>query len=205
MQTLDYFFTLMSPFSYLGHEPFLALAAKYGAAVRFRPLKVMELFAATGGVPLAKRAPARQQYRLIELQRWRELRAQPLNLAPKHFPTNPERADRVVVAIARSSADPARYMVAMFRALWAEDRDIADENTIADVLRRTGYDAERLLREASADDIARVLHDNTAEAIALNLPGVPGYVRAGEPFWGQDRLDLLERAVASGRAALAQT
>jgi len=87
MQTLDYFFTLMSPYSYLGHEPFLALAKKYGAVVRFRPLRIMELFAATGGLPLAKRAPARQQYRLIELQRWREARAQTLNLAPKHFPT----------------------------------------------------------------------------------------------------------------------
>lgn len=203
MQTLDYFFTLMSPFSYLGHAPFLALAKKYGATVRFRPLRVMELFAATGGVPLAKRAPARQQYRLIELQRWRELRAQSLNLVPKHFPTNPERADRVVVALTRANADPSTYMAATYRALWAEDRDISDEATILDSLRRTGHDAERVLADADCQAVGQVLDENTAEAIGLNLPGVPGYVRAGEPFWGQDRLDLLERALASDRAPFA--
>jgi len=203
MQTLDYFFTLMSPYSYLGHEPFLALAKKYGAVVRFRPLRIMELFAATGGLPLAKRAPARQQYRLIELQRWREARAQTLNLAPKHFPTNPERADRAVVAIVRSGADPSGYMAATYRSLWAEDRDISEEATITDNLRRTGHDAERVLADADSEAVGQALHDNTAEAIDLNLPGVPGYVRAGEPFWGQDRLDLLEQALASDRAAFA--
>ncbi len=203
MQTLDYFFTLMSPFSYLGHDSFVALAKKYDAEVRFRPVKVMEVFAATGGLPLARRAPARQQYRLVELQRWREARAQTLNLAPKHFPTNPERADRAVVALARMGADPSSYMMATYRALWAEDRDISQEATIIDNLRRTGHDADRVLADADSDAVGQVLHDNTADAIGLNLPGVPGYVRAGEPFWGQDRLDLLERALASDRAAFA--
>ena len=163
----------------------------------------MELFAATGGLPLAKRAPARQQYRLIELQRWRDARGLPLNLVPKHFPTNPERADRAVVAIVRMGADPSGYMAATYRSLWAEDRDISQETTIIDNLRRTGHDAERVLADADADAVGQVLHDNTGEAIALQLPGVPGYVRAGEPFWGQDRLDLLERALADDRAAFA--
>jgi len=203
MQTLDYFFTLMSPFSYLGHDAFMALAKKYDAEVRFRPIRIMELFAANGGLPLAKRAPARQQYRLIELQRWRDARALSLNLVPKHFPTSPERADRAVVAITRMGADPSDYMAATYRSLWAEDKDISQEATIVDNLRRTGHDAERVLADADSDAVGQVLLDNTAEAIGLNLPGVPGYVRAGEPFWGQDRLDLLEQALASDRAAFA--
>jgi len=203
MQTLDYFFTLMSPFSYLGHGAFLALAKKYDAEVRFRPIRIMELFAANGGLPLAKRAPARQQYRLIELQRWRDARALSLNLVPKHFPTSPERADRAVVAITRMGADPSDYMAATYRSLWAEDKDISQEATIVDNLRRTGHDAEQVLADADSDAVGQVLLDNTAEAIGLNLPGVPGYVRAGEPFWGQDRLDLLEQALASDRAAFA--
>ena len=203
MQTLDYFFTLMSPFSYLGHDAFLALAKKYDAEVRFRPIRIMELFAANGGLPLAKRAPARQQYRLIELQRWRDARALSLNLVPKHFPTSPERADRAVVAITRMGADPSDYMAATYRSLWAEDKDISQEATIVDNLRRTGHDAEQVLADADSEAVGQVLLDNTAEAIGLNLPGVPGYVRSGEPFWGQDRLDLLELALAGDRAPFA--
>jgi 2-hydroxychromene-2-carboxylate isomerase len=137
------------------------------------------------------------------LQRWRDARALSLNLVPKHFPTNPERADRAVVAITRMGADPSSYMAATYRSLWAEDKDISQETTIIDNLRRTGHDAERVLADADSDAVGQVLHDNTAEAIGLNLPGVPGYVRAGEPFWGQDRLDLLELALAGDRAPFA--
>jgi 2-hydroxychromene-2-carboxylate isomerase len=198
---LDYYFTLMSPFSYLGHEAFLALAKKYGASVRFRPVRVMALFAGTGGLPLGQRAPARQQYRLLELQRWRDARGLPLNLRPKHFPTNPEQADRAVIAIAAGGGDPAPYMLAMYCALWVEDRDIADTATIAQALHAAGHDADAVLHDAASDAIAQALDANTAEAIRLNLPGVPGYIRDDEAFWGQDRLELLERALANGRRA----
>jgi 2-hydroxychromene-2-carboxylate isomerase len=200
---LDYFVTLLSPFSYLGHERFLALAKKHAMAVRFQPVRVGDVFKATGGVPLAQRAPARQRYRLLELQRWRETLGLPLNLKPKFFPANPERADRAVIAIAALGADPATYMQAMFRALWVEDRDIADEATIAQVLASSGHDAQRVLKEAAGDAVGQALDANTAAAISLGLPGVPGYARDGEIFWGQDRLELLERAVVSGRPAFA--
>jgi len=201
MPTLDYFFTLMSPFAYLGHERFLALAASHEASVRFRPLRVMDLFAATGGVPLAKRAPARQQYRLLELQRWRAARGLPLNLRPKFFPTNAEPADRVAAAIALNGGDPSRYMLAIFRALWVTDLDIAESATIEQALRDSGHRPEPLLQAASGTAVTQVMSENTAAAVALNLPGVPGYARDGEIFWGQDRLELLGEALAGNRPA----
>lgn len=201
MSTLDYFFTLMSPFAYLGHDAFLVLARTHQASVRFRPVRLMDLFAATGGVPLAKRAPARQQYRLLELQRWRDARGLPLNLRPKYFPTNAEPADRAAAAIALAAGDPAGYMQQIFRALWTADLDIADPATIETALRNSGHDVELVLRAAEGEAVSRVLRDNTEAAIALNLPGVPGYARSGEVFWGQDRLDLLGQALASKRPA----
>ena len=201
MPTLDYFFTLMSPFAYLGHDSFLALARAQHADVRFRPVRAADLFAATGGVPLAKRAPARQQYRLLELQRWREARGLPLNLRPRFFPVNAEPADRVAAAIALGGGDPAGYMLAIFRALWTADLDIADPATIEQALRDSGQDVKAVGRTAASEAVARALSDNTAAAIALNLPGVPGYARDGEVFWGQDRLELLGRALVSERPA----
>lgn len=205
METLDYYFTLMSPFSYLGHQAFLALARRHAVTVRYRPVRIMQLFAATGGVPLAQRAPARQMYRLLELQRWREARGLALTLKPKFFPTNPARADAAVIAIAAGGGDPADYMLAMFRALWVEDRDIADDATIGQCLRAAGHDTEAILREASGEAVIQALDANTAAAVELNLPGVPGYARAGEMFWGQDRLDLLERALTDGRLPFSAT
>jgi len=201
MPTLDYFFTLMSPFAYLGHDSFLALARAHDVSVRFRPVRVMDLFAATGGVPLAKRAPARQQYRLLELQRWRDARGLPLNLRPRFFPTNAEPADRMAAAIALGGGDPAGYMRAIFRSLWTADLDIADPATIEQALRDNGHDVEAVRREATSETVTEALRDNTEAAIALNLPGVPGYARDGEVFWGQDRLDLLDRALAIKRPA----
>jgi 2-hydroxychromene-2-carboxylate isomerase len=204
MATLDYFFTLMSPYAYLGHQAFLALARRHGATVRFRPLRLFSLFEATGGVPLGKRAPARQHYRFLELQRWREARGLPLNLRPRHFPTDPTRADSAAGAIVLAGGDPADFMLVTFRALWAEDRDIAAEATLADLLAASGHDARRVLDAADSAAVRSLLDGNTADAIAMDLPGVPGYAREGEIFWGQDRLDLLDRALSSGRQPFGQ-
>jgi len=201
MPTLDYFFTLMSPFAYLGHDSFLRLARAHHATVHFRPVRMMELFGATGGVPLAQRAAARQQYRLLELQRWREARALPLNLRPKFFPANAEPADRVAAAIALAGGDPAGYMLGIFRALWTADLDIAEAATIEQALRENGHEIEPLRRAAASQAVTHVLDENTRAAIALNLPGVPGYARDGEVFWGQDRLELLGDALANNRPA----
>jgi 2-hydroxychromene-2-carboxylate isomerase len=201
MPAIDYFFTLSSPFAYLGHRAFLDLAARHGAEVRYRPVALPTVFEHTGGVPLPQRPKARQDYRFVELRRWRDRRGVPLNLRPKHFPTNPTLADRAAIALAEAGADPAGYMEAVFRALWAEERDIADRAVLAELLQAAGQDAGAVLEAAESDSMAAIHKANTDAAIAGCVIGAPTYVLEGEPFWGQDRIELLAEALTSGRGS----
>lgn len=198
--TVDYFFSLVSPYAYLGHEAFLRVAREHAAGVRYRPVRMLEVFKAAGGVPLAQRPASRQRYRLVELMRWRETRGLPLNLQPAFFPVDAALADQAAIALVQRGEDPAGYMLSTFRALWVQDRDLADRNTIADLLQGHGHDAEAVLSLAASGAVADEYRRNTEAAIAADLPGLPGYVMAGEPFWGQDRIEHLGHALRSGRA-----
>ena len=200
MPTIDYFFTLVSPFAYLGHRALLDVAREHGAEVRFRPVALMGVWEHSGAVPLPQRPQSRQDYRLIELQRWRERRGVPLNLHPEHFPTNPTLADRSVIALVEAGADPADYAGAVMRACWAEDKDVAEADVLADLLEHAGHDASAILAAAQSDAVAAIHKANTEAAVALGVVGSPGYVLNGEAFWGQDRIELLADALASSRA-----
>ncbi|MBF6022538.1 2-hydroxychromene-2-carboxylate isomerase [Lysobacter niastensis] len=197
--TVDYYFTLMSPYAYLGHAQVLAVAREAGARLVYRPARIFELFSANGGLPLGQRAPARQRYRLVELQRWREARGLPLNLAPKYFPVDIALADRCTIALAEAGADPSGFMDAAFRAVWAQDLDLADPQLVARLLTEQGFEASTVLAEAEGAVSGEIYERNTQAAIAADLPGLPGYVLNGEPFWGQDRIDALRDALVSGR------
>jgi 2-hydroxychromene-2-carboxylate isomerase len=157
------------------------------------------VFENSGATPLAQRPKARQDYRFVELQRWRARRGLPLNLKPKHFPTNPSLADRTVIALLGEGRDPGDYAEAVFRACWTEGRDIADRATLAEKLKEAGHDGESVLAAAEAEAATRTYEANTAEAVSVNAIGSPTYVLRGEVFWGQDRLDLLADALESGR------
>ncbi|MCL1635338.1 2-hydroxychromene-2-carboxylate isomerase [Luteimonas sp. SX5] len=200
MATVDYYFSLLSPYAYLGHAAVTAMARDTGVTLAYRPVRIFGLFAANGGLPLGQRAPARQRYRLVELQRWREQRGLPLNLQPRYFPVDPSLADRAAIALAQAGADASRYVDAGFRAVWAQDRDIADRAVIAELLRDAGHDAPAVLAAADGEAAATRYQTNTADAIAADLPGLPGYVHQGETFWGQDRIEQLRDAIVSGRA-----
>lgn len=200
MTAIDYFFTAVSPFTYLGHRAFLVMVARHGAAVRYKPVMLGGVWEHSGGVPLNQRPQSRQDYRLIELQRWRDKRGVTLNLRPKHFPTSPVLADRSIVALVERGEDPGAYMESVCRAVWAEDEDIADRNVLAQRLTRHGHDADAVLAFAESEAAAAIQKRNTDEAVAFGVLGAPGYVLNGEPFWGQDRIELLEDALVSHRA-----
>lgn len=199
MAEIDYYFTLLSPWAYLGHRALLELAAEHGAEVRYRPVMLAKLFENSGAFPLAQRPKARQDYRFLELQRWRAKRGLPLNLQPKHFPTNPSLADRTVLALVEAGIDPGDFAERAFEACWVEDRDIADRGVLAELLASAGHDAERHLDGAESESAQQVYAANSAAAVRLNAIGSPTYVLNGEVFWGQDRLDLLAEALESGR------
>ncbi|MCA1297957.1 2-hydroxychromene-2-carboxylate isomerase [Stappia indica] len=196
---IDYFYTHASPWAYLGHQTFLALADAHDYAVRFRPVLLGPVFSETGGLPLAKRHPVRQAYRQVELQRWRAKRELPLTPRPAHFPTNPALADRIALGLAMDGGPTGAFSQAVFEALWAEDRDIAREEVLRAILERLGVDADKAIDHANEKDCVARYEQNQEDAVMLGVFGSPSYVLHGEVFWGQDRLDLLDDALTSGR------
>jgi 2-hydroxychromene-2-carboxylate isomerase len=197
-RTIDYVFSLASPWAYLGFDLFHAAAAKHGATVRYRPMSLGEVFSETGGLPLGKRHPIRQGYRLMELQRWRAARKVALNIHPKFWPLDPSLADKVAIALADAGRSPEAYLRLAHRAIWAEERNMADEAVIAAVLTEAGESAS-VIEAAKGASAAAAYAANRDWAIANGAFGSPGYTLDGEFFWGQDRIELLESALASGR------
>jgi 2-hydroxychromene-2-carboxylate isomerase len=199
--TIDYYFTLASPWAFLGHQPFLDLAKARGVTIRYKPIDVGEVFPHTAGLPLPKRHPARQRYRILELQRWREARGVALKIHPKHWPFPVATANRTIIALAENGADPGAYTRRAFEGVWVNDEDLSQDDKLVALLDGCGHDGAKMLAAAKSDSIAAIYAKHGEEAVAANVIGSPCYVRDGEVFWGQDRLDLLARALASGRTA----
>lgn len=193
-ETIDYYFTPTSPWTYLGHERFGAIAERAGATVRCKPADFGKVFQVSGGLPLAQRAKQRQAYRLFELKRWRDFLGIPLTLHPKFFPAAAEPAGRLILAA--PEAQQFRLAGALLRAVWAEERNIADAATLRAICGENGLDGERLVAEAQGPAVSERYAALTEEAIERQVFGAPTYFVRGEPFWGQDRLDFVERALA---------
>lgn len=200
--TVDYYFAPQSPWSYLGHQRFWDIAKAHGATIRVMPVDLGgKVFPMSGGLPLAKRAPQRQAYRLLELKRFSDWLHAPLHVQPKYFPVNGDDAAKLIIATdLKDGADAAmRLALAVLRAVWAEERNIADEATLWTLLAENGLHSIRL------DDAHRqAAHERyeayTQQAIDAGVFGAPSYVIDGEIFWGQDRLDFVERKLASMKA-----
>jgi 2-hydroxychromene-2-carboxylate isomerase len=196
MTRIDYYFSVLSPFTYLAGLGLEEVAARRGAQIAYKPADIMKLFAETGGVPVPKRHPSRIAYRRQELLRISARRGLPLNLQPAHWPTNPLPASKAIIAVAQSGGDAGKLAHAFLRAVWAEERDIGDPATVAAILAENGHDAAAL---APAMDAAEATyHANTEAALAAGVFGAPFYVVGDERFWGQDRLDYLDEYLAKG-------
>ncbi len=200
-RAIDYYFTIASPWTYLGHVLFRQIAAKHGATIRYKPMPILEVFEATGSLPLPKRPPVRQRYRWLEMQRWRDKRGLPLTLKPAHFPLDAALINTVIIAIAENGHDPAELTGRALAGVWAEEANLNDETVIAALITGIGLSAPEILVQARSEPVAAILAQNGREAIAADVFGAPGYVLDGEVFWGQDRLELLDDALASGRSA----
>lgn len=198
-QTIEYFLSPVSPWTYLGHERFLAIAARHGAEVKARPMALgAKIFPVSGGLPLAQRPAQRQAYRLVELARWSGYLDLPLNLHPRHFPVADAPASRMIVAAEEVSTDAAlRLTGAILRAVWAEEENVADAHTLTALASRVGLDGARLLERSRDAAIGERFDAYTQEAIDKQVFGAPSYLLNGEIFWGQDRLDFLDRALAA--------
>jgi carboxymethylenebutenolidase len=196
---IQYYFTPVSPWTYLGHERFRAVARAADARIEVLPVDYGVIFPASGGLPLAKRAPQRQAYRLVELKRFSEWLEVPLNPHPRHFPVDAGPASRLIVATERAAGPQAALILAgaLLKAVWAEERHIAERETLAALLAECSL-AAGLLAESDAPEVAERFAANTQRALEAGVFGAPSYVVAGEIFWGQDRLDFLQRRLRAG-------
>ena len=192
---IDYYLAPQSPWTYLGHQRFADIARAAGARINVLPFDLGgKVFPFSGGLPLAKRAPQRQAYRLVELKRFSEHLGLPLNLKPKFFPVNGDDAARLIIALELNEGSDAAMAIAgaVLRAVWAEERNIADEPELAAILVACKLPAKRL-DDAHSQEVQERYEANSQRAIDAGVFGAPSYVIAGEIFWGQDRLDFVQR------------
>lgn len=199
-ESIQYFFSTVSPFAWLGHRTLLAIAARHKVDISFRPFSIGQVWEKSGSVPLGQRSAIRQRYRLVELQRIALMRGLEINPKPAFFPANPERADLCCAAIVLAGGSPAAFAFAAGEAVWARELNLADESVLARLLGETGHDGAKVLDASRAPEAAQLRERNSAEAASLDAIGAPAYAWRGEIFWGQDRLEMLDDMIASGRA-----
>ena len=196
--TVDYYFAPQSPWAYLGHQRFQQILTKTGASVRVMPIDLGgKVFPISGGLPLGQRAPQRQAYRLTELARFSKWLGAPLHVKPTFFPVSGDDAAKLIIAVDMAAGPQAAMAIsgAILSAVWAQQRNIADEKTLAELLSEQHLPASCL--EQAYSQTSQVRYESyTQMAIDAGVFGAPSYVVNGEIFWGQDRLDFVERALA---------
>jgi 2-hydroxychromene-2-carboxylate isomerase len=195
MAHIDYFMFPISPFTYLAGTRLEEVAKKHGATITYKPMNLMKVFEVTGALPPAQRHESRQAYRLQELARIAKHCGLPINLKPAFFPTNPAPASFAIIAAqAEGGGDLAGLVHGFTRACWAEEKDVADEAVVRDLLVANGFDPE--LAHKGMLGGAETLQKNTDEALRRGVIGAPSYLVNDQVFWGQDRLDYLDEYLA---------
>jgi 2-hydroxychromene-2-carboxylate isomerase len=197
---VDYYFSIQSPWAYIGHKLFREVASTYDLKVNHKPVVLVDLFSETGGLPLMKRHPVRQRYRLVELQRWRDKRGLNFHLRPANWPFNARLADGLVIAALEAGHDPDRFLQRAFAAVWEDQLSLADAATLVKIADESGLPGQQLVERSGSEEISAAYEQNRQDALAADVFGSPVYVLDGEVFWGQDRIELLADALKSGRA-----
>ena len=198
MPAITYYMSLNSPWTYLGSARFAGMAKRHGCKVDIKPARFGEIFSKTGGLPLPKRSAERRAYRMMELKRWREQTKLPITLEPKYFPSDEAPGTRLVIAAKLQGKDAHALATEIGRALWEREENIAETGVLTAAAKRAGLDADAIEKAGPSAAELDKLHDQyTAEALAHGVFGAPSYVlESREFFWGQDRLEFLDRALA---------
>lgn len=195
---VDYYYTPVSPWSYMAHGRFLEIADRHGASVNFMPVSFMTIFAASGGKPLHERPLVRQAYRNQEMKRWKEFLGVELTLEPAFFPANDTDASHLLIAARENGLDVGALTGAMMRAVWVEDRNLADADTLKDIVAAAGMDHDALQKWVADHDAAGIRTADTQKALDSGVFGAPTFVIGDDVYWGQDRLDFVDRRLAAG-------
>ncbi len=197
---VDYYVSLNSPWTHLGAARIEAMCAQHGASLRIWPADFGTIFAGSGGLPLPKRSPQRQAYRMMELKRWRDHLGIPITLQPKHFPTSEALSSACVIALRETQGDAPAIRLAhrVLTALWEEERDPGEEATLAALAAECGLDAPAVIALGKEPRWAETRARDTQAALDRGVFGAPSYVIGEEIFWGQDRLEFVARRLERG-------
>lgn len=198
MASIDYYLGTISPWCYLAGDRLERIAAAHGATITYKPLDLLQLFDRTGGVRPADRHPSRMEYRGQELARWAEHLGLPLNPKPAHWPVNMAPSSYAIIAAQQAGGgDLGALVQAFMRAVWAEERDISDDAVIREILGASGFDPG--LADKGLFVGAETYGRNLEDAANAGVFGAPFYIirETDQRFWGQDRLDFLDRALAA--------
>ncbi|GLQ08000.1 2-hydroxychromene-2-carboxylate isomerase [Sneathiella chinensis] len=190
---IDYYVSLFSPWTFLGHQRISDLAQKYHADLNIIPVNFSKVFSETGGLPLPKRHPVRQAYRMQELIRWTRELGCDMNLEPKHFPVDQTTAVLMVIAAKEQGLDAVKLAGAFMAGVWMDEMNLADADDCVAIANRAGMDGADLLSKSSNPDYMEQYLTNEKKAVAEGVFGAPSYVINGEIFWGQDRLFFVEK------------
>ena len=199
MTKIDYYISLNSPWTYLGSAQFIGMVERHNVEVAVKPAKFGEIFSRTGGLPLPKRSPERQAYRLMELTRWRDELDIPIVIKPKNFPSDEQTGVRAVIAVALAGGNALRLSSEIGRSLWELDQNIGEAQVIQAAGERAGVDVGAVRAAGPSDaELDAIWERNTAEALAQGVFGAPSYVfEDGEIIWGQDRVQFVGKKLAA--------
>ncbi|SLN22897.1 2-hydroxychromene-2-carboxylate isomerase [Ruegeria meonggei] len=196
MAQIDYYFATLSPYTYLAGLRLEEIAAKHGATINYKPLDIIALFGRTGGVPPKDRHISRIEYRTQEMQRQSKKLGMAFNLQPAHWPTNAAPSSyAIIAAIQDGSGDVGQLVHSFVRACWAEEKDIAQDDVIRACLADAGFSSD--LADSGLLLGAETYTANLEEAVERGVFGAPFYITGDDQrFWGQDRLEDLDRHLA---------
>jgi 2-hydroxychromene-2-carboxylate isomerase len=192
MLTIEYYLSVVSPWSYLGHKRFCDIARDNSAEILYLPIDSSILFAKTGGLALKDRSPQRKRYRMQELRRWRSRLELELNLEPQYFPTDSNLASRVIIGAIEAGHDVAELVYELMRTVWVREEDVSETSVVIGAIERSGGSADDLLAAANHSNVQDIIIENSEQAVSKGVFGVPSYVVGEEVFWGQDRLEFLD-------------
>ena len=193
---IEYYYGIPSPFTYLGSLKFQSIAKKYNAEIIEKPCDLVGgIFTKTGGIPLPQRSLQRQKYRLDEIKRWSEFLNIKINIRPKFFPPKEPHLPAKFTIAANLLGVKVVFGHELLKQLWSEEKDISDEKNIETVSNNFKINFKELSTLAKSENVSKIYTNNTEEAVKKNVFGAPTYIFNNELFWGQDRLEFLERAL----------
>jgi len=197
---IDYYVSLNSPWTHLGAARIEAMAMAHDATMRVYPVDFGTIFAASGGLPLPKRSPQRQAYRLQELSRWRDHLGIPINIQPKYFPSSETLTAPAMIAVRETIGDQPAIKLAhrVLKAIWQEERNPADPAEFAALIKDVGLDPGQVMTLGAEPRWTELRAEDGQAALARGVFGAPSYVIGDDIYWGQDRLEFVGRRLARG-------